>query len=60
MVKIKQIVGLWFNKSNEAKCKDLYPDCNGCPFNFEANAEKETACKAIWNLIEEASKRSGA
>jgi hypothetical protein len=57
MVKIKQIVGLWFEQGEKAKCKILYPDCVGCPFNFVANAEKETACKTIWNLIEEANKR---
>ena len=54
--KIKEIVDLWFDQSEEAKCKQLYPDgCNGCPFLYQPDPEKEDmACKTIWLLIEKA------
>ena len=56
MQRIKEIVDLWFDQSEEAKCKELYPDdCKGCPFCFQTNPEKEEmACKTIWLLIEKA------
>jgi hypothetical protein len=54
MNKIKGIVDLWFNRSEEAACKRLYPDdCKGRPFLFQPDSAKEgMACKAIWSLIE--------
>jgi hypothetical protein len=53
MNKIKAIVDLWFDQSDEAKCQQLYPDCEACPFFFQVNFEKEDmACKTIWLLIE--------
>jgi hypothetical protein len=57
MNKINEIVELWFDQSGESKCQQLYPACNGCPFCFQANPEKEDmACKTIWLLIEKAAK----
>jgi hypothetical protein len=58
MKKIKEILDLWFDQSDKAKCKQLYPnDCNGCPFLFQPDVKKGyMACNTIWLLIEKAAK----
>jgi hypothetical protein len=61
MNKIKEIVGLWFDGLEEAKCKQLYPDdCRGCPFLFKPDSKKEDmACNTIWSLFEVAANAQG-
>jgi hypothetical protein len=55
MKRIKEIVDLWFDQSEEAICKRRYFDCNGCPFFFQVNSDNEDmACKTIWLLFEKA------
>jgi hypothetical protein len=58
MNRIKEIVDLWFDQSEEAKCKHRYQnDCNGCPFFFQPDPNKEDmACKTVWMLFEKANK----
>jgi hypothetical protein len=53
--KIKAIVDLWFDQSDEAQCKELVPSCEACPFFFQIDPQKEEmACKTIWLLLEKA------
>jgi hypothetical protein len=53
--RIKAIVNLWFDPGEEAKCQELYPACEGCPFYFQPDPEEaDMACKTMWSLIEHA------
>jgi hypothetical protein len=58
--KIKAIVDLWFDQSDEAKCKEIFHSCEECPFFFQVDPQKEEmACKTIWLLLEKANAREG-
>jgi hypothetical protein len=50
----KEIVDLWFDQREEAKCRQLYP-CTECPFYFHVSPwSGDMACKTIWLVIEKA------
>jgi hypothetical protein len=55
MKRIKKIVDLWFDQSEEAICRRR--GCDNCPFFFQVNPEnQDAACKTIWLLFERAQK----